>query len=297
VFGQVPSRSCYLCQERHIYISGKIKVLEIMRVTSFPTNVYFNYPAQIRQQRCLRPQRLCLQHQRTQRFTKVERIEALPFQVTMSEVTNFSLLMPSSGLSIETADTSMLSQQTIDHRTTAAATFDPVLNVSALVVFVLITGIFLALQWRVSAIEAAAENRTVALQRLRTIKVAELGDPTITPEQVQAAVREYELAYNEVETLRTILPGVRVIPPPSQSFSQERQKDNEAAAKKFLGVEQPQIEELTGTANNQQSMSPILTAILILIAFSQLALLALFVTTDPMLSSLDTVNNVLNTME
>jgi hypothetical protein len=269
-----------------------------MRVTSFPTNVYFNYPVQIRQlKRCLRPQRLCQHHQRAQRFTKVERVEALPFQVTMSEVTNFSLLMLSSGLSIETADTSMLSQQTIDHRTTAATTFEPVLNVSALVVFVLITGIFLALQWRVSAIEAAAENRTVALQRLRTIKVAELGDPTITPEQVQAAVREYELTYNEVEKLRTILPGVRVIPPPSQSFSQERQKDNEAAAKKFLGIEQPQIEESTGTENNQQSMSPVLTAILILIAFSQLALLALFVTTDPMLSSLDTVNNVLNTME
>ena len=166
----------------------------------------------------------------------------------------------------------------------ASTKFEPILNVPALMVFVLIMGIFLLLQRRVSAIEAAAEVRTLALQRLRTVKAAELSDATpASSEQVQLALRDYEVAYNRVEQLRTIVPGVRVIPPPSQSLTQERQRENEAAAKQFLGIEQPKLVE--PLAKTEQGMSPFLATVLILIAFSQIALLVLLITTDPMVSS------------
>lgn len=164
-------------------------------------------------------------------------------------------------------------------------TFEPVLNVPAFIVFVMIMGIFISLQRRVSAIEAAAEERTLALQRLRTIKAKELSYPTrTTTEQVQAALQQYERAYNRVEELRTVLPGVRVIPPPSQSLTQERQRENEAAAKQFLGIEQPQSVEPSAKAT-ETGMSPFLATVLVLIASSQIALLILLTTSDPMVSS------------
>jgi hypothetical protein len=169
--------------------------------------------------------------------------------------------------------------------TMTTTTFEPVLNVPALFVFVLIMGIFVLLQRRVSSIEAAAEDRTLALQQLRTLKAKELSDPSpTTTERVQAALRQYEMAYNRVEELRTILPGVRVIPPPSQSLTQERQRENEAAAKQFLGIEQPQpLEPLA--KSTEKGMSPFLTAVLVLVASAQIALLVLLITSDPMVSS------------
>jgi hypothetical protein len=169
--------------------------------------------------------------------------------------------------------------------TMTTTTFEPVLNVPVFIVFVLIMGIFLLLQRRVSAIEAAAEDRTLALQRLRAMKAKELSDPTrATTEQVQSALQQYEQAYNRVEELRTVLPGVRVIPPPSQSLTQERQRENEAAAKQFLGIEQPPSLE-PSSKTTETSMSPFLAAVLVLIASSQIALLILLITSDPMMSS------------
>lgn len=190
---------------------------------------------------------------------------------------------------------------TLDSVVGSATTFEPVLNVPALAVFLLIGGIFAALQWRVSAIEEAAVERTKALQRLRQLKAAELIGP-IPPDatmQVREALQAYERAYNRVEQLRTVVPGVRVVPP-SQSIGSQSMDENASAAQQFLGIAPPtESIDSEPTASGNGNLSPVLTAVLLLIALSQLALLVLFTTTDPMASSssMDATINVLSGME
>jgi hypothetical protein len=166
-------------------------------------------------------------------------------------------------------------------------TFEPVLNVPALSVFLLVTAIFGFLQWRINAIGRAAEERTEALDKLREIKVKELSEPEKTDTaQVDAALKAYENAYWKVENLRTLLPGVRIIPPPSQSLNRKIMDENSAAAQQFLKI--PIEDNTTSNAradNDTRRVSPGLIAILTVVAISQIALLVLFVATDPMLTT------------
>ena len=85
--------------------------------------------------------------------------------------------------------------------TTAAAqqqqSFEPVLNVPAFSVFLLVAVLFAALQWRLSAIGSAAEERTAALDRLRHVKAEQLSSPSNDDDGdggVQEALRAYEAA-------------------------------------------------------------------------------------------------------
>jgi len=183
--------------------------------------------------------------------------------------------------------------------------FEPVLNVPAFSVFLLVAVIFVSLQWRISAIGRAAEERTAALQRLRQAKAEQLcnsnnNSADTTADQVQQAVAAYEQAYWKVERLRTVIPGVaRLVSPPSQSLNRQIMEENEAAAQQFLGIE---MEARDDPVNNEKQLSPVLTGVLAVIALSQIALLVLFVATDPMLTSssvgdmLDTGNILLETV-
>jgi hypothetical protein len=150
-----------------------------------------------------------------------------------------------------------------------------------------VTAIFGFLQWRINAIGRAAEERTEALDKLREIKVKELSEPEKTDTaQVDAALKAYENAYWKVENLRTLLPGVRIIPPPSQSLNRKIMDENSAAAQQFLKI--PIEDNTTSNAradNDTRRVSPGLIAILTVVAISQIALLVLFVATDPMLTT------------
>lgn len=169
----------------------------------------------------------------------------------------------------------------------SATSFEPILNVPAFAVFLLIVSVFAALQWRVTAIEQAAKERNIALKRLRQVKATELSDPTatLTPQNIKDAVSAYQQAYWKVERLRTVIPGIaRILPPPPPSQLIHREDGNAAAALQFLGIE-PDIQEQESSAASAVEgtfSSALLTGVLIVIALSHLALLLLFVTTDPM---------------
>jgi hypothetical protein len=160
--------------------------------------------------------------------------------------------------------------------------FEPILNVPALGSFLLIFAIFSFLVQRTSAIEQAADERTRAVERVRKLKSLALrGDAT--PEEVDQAIQSYRDAYDKVETLRYVIPGVaRITPPPAGSLSRKSMEENEMAAQQFLGIEPEESNvDKTGNENQQTGLSPILIAILAVVATSQIMLLGLL-SSDPM---------------
>ena len=180
--------------------------------------------------------------------------------------------------------------------------FEPVLNVPAFSVFVLVALLFVSLQWRVSAIGRAAEERTRALERLRLVKTQQLttgNSPRMqkngnndsdndddNDDVVQQALQAYEGAYWKVERLRTVIPGMaRLVPPPSQSWNRQIMDDNDAAAQQFLGIAPEREEQGPVNEDEQKQLSPVLVAVLLAVALSQMALLVLFVASDPMMTN------------
>jgi hypothetical protein len=187
--------------------------------------------------------------------------------------------------------------------------------------------IFVLLQWRIRAIDNAAVQRNVALRQLRNLKALELSDPTLstrwsatsgssstnnssdasttTISTVQTALEEYRVAYNRMEELRTILPGIRIVSPPSSNINRQQELDHEIAAQQFLGII-PWKENETENSKNAVSISNenkrseeerpspsslfpsssaavIRNTILVLVAISQIALFVFLIGTDPMM--------------
>jgi hypothetical protein len=153
-----------------------------------------------------------------------------------------------------------------------------VLNVPALASFLVVTAIFLFLQFRVASIGRAAEERTEALGALRSLKAKELTGEA-SPAEVNLALAKYRETYDRVEELRTVVPGARIVPPPSQSLSRERMDDNTAAARQFLGIES---EAPVGKDDDTERSLPLPLALLLaVVAASQIGVLVLL-SVDPM---------------
>ena len=193
---------------------------------------------------------------------------------------------------------------------TVVPTFEPILNVPAFTVFVFILSIFVLLQWRIRAIDQAAFQRNVALRQLRNLKALELSDPTLSmgtnSTKVQTALQEYQRAYDNMEELRTILPGIRIVSPPSSNFNSKQQEDHEIAAQQFLGIaplKEIDDNDVNNNSKTQESpdekrmkeqrqllespfpLSPttIRNIILIFVAITQIALFLFLIGTDPMM--------------
>lgn len=151
--------------------------------------------------------------------------------------------------------------------------FSPVLNVPALSSFLVISGIFLFLQLRIRSIGKAADQRTEALGELRSMKARELAGKA-SPVEVEHALENYREAYDRVESLRDVVPGARIAPPPSQSLSRERMEDNVAGARQFLGVETESTSQ-NDSDDTEKSLPLPLTLLLAVVAASQIGVLVL----------------------
>ena len=168
--------------------------------------------------------------------------------------------------------------------------------------------IFVLLQWRIRAIDNAALQRNIALQQLRTIKALELSDPTIsntTNNKVQIALQEYQRTYDRMEELRTILPGIRIVSPPSSNINSQQQQEHEMAAQQFLGIiplkddsednsnnnrKERNVSPNDKRINDESSSSPlspmmIRNVLLVFVAMTQIALFLFLIGTDPMVQS------------
>lgn len=168
----------------------------------------------------------------------------------------------------------------------------------------------------------AAIRRNDALKSLREIKAAQfrpIEDPKRPSEyDVRAAVTDYEMALNKELSLRTIIPGVRIVAP-----NDPKSKDEDvAAAKQFLGrdlkdelaedqsnvVRQPDEERKrlllqsrrrfdgkTGSSSvdkndADEGISNSAKAVLLLVAVSQILLL-IILSVDPMTAG-DTLTSI-----
>mmetsp|Transcript_2184 Transcript_2184/g.3071 ORF Transcript_2184/g.3071 Transcript_2184/m.3071 type:complete len:267 (+) Transcript_2184:96-896(+) len=143
--------------------------------------------------------------------------------------------------------------------TVTSQTFEPVVNVPALISCLVIAVTFSLLQIRINAVGDAAERRKEALRTIRRLKSAQLDGevnqvttsssfkqsslptakslPSSYPggEKLKLAVDAYRNALNEELSLRTIIPGVRIAAP-NDPLGSEGQEDI-AAAKIFLGLD------------------------------------------------------------
>jgi hypothetical protein len=178
-------------------------------------------------------------------------------------------------------------------------TFEPILNIPAFSVVLMIGTVVALFQIRIRAIEQASQQRTVALQHLRSIQVKSLsavGEDAIPSEDVQNAIEVYRQRYQEVEKLRQILPGVRIIPP-SQSNTRRMMDDNEKAAQQFLGIVPTQYDNDDDDQGNNdigidrkkkamgdKGLTTFQKVIIAFIVLSQCSLL-FFLTLDPLTSN------------
>ena len=169
--------------------------------------------------------------------------------------------------------------------------FEPVLNVPALGTFLFISIVFTLLQIRTSQVETAVQERNKALANLRRIKSLELTEE-FQASTVQQAVEQFESAVQKEERLRSVIPGVARIVPPS-ALNDPAEQEARAAAKQFLGKEydigkeyvnvEGSVKDGGGDVTSGQLSSPAAIAVLATVSFSLLALL-MFLGQDPMAS-------------
>jgi len=120
---------------------------------------------------------------------------------------------------------------------TASQSFEPQVNTPALSAFLIIAVVFSLLQLRINSVRDASERRKEALNNLRQVKSAQLDATEAnrgpSEEEVAAAVSAYKFALEGELSLRTVIPGVRIVAPNDP----KRTEQDIAAAKQFLGVD------------------------------------------------------------
>lgn len=112
--------------------------------------------------------------------------------------------------------------------------FEPIVNFPALSSFLIISIVFGLLQQRINSVSTAAKRRSEALETLRKVESLQLSvsdEDRPTEADVLQAKAAYESALKNELSLRTIIPGVRIVAPNDP----KREEDERAAAKRFLG--------------------------------------------------------------
>lgn len=131
--------------------------------------------------------------------------------------------------------------------------FEPEVNVPALSSFLIISIVFGLLQQRINSVSTAAKRRSEALESLRKVESLQLSvsdkDRPTEADVVQAKAA-YESALKNELSLRTLIPGVRIVAPNDP----KREEDERAAAKRFLGWNDEDFGDL-GMDENDSNLS------------------------------------------
>jgi hypothetical protein len=163
--------------------------------------------------------------------------------------------------------------------------FEPVLNVPALGTFLFVMAVFGLLSIRTSQVEQAVQERNSALKELREAKSKELSGGA-EEVNVQKSLERFDKAMEKEDNLRTIIPGVRIVPPSNGNKAEEEAR---VAARQFLNKE---VNIGAGSSSKQEEgdgrLPMAALGVLALLATSLVALLV-FLSLDPVTS-----NNVLD---
>jgi hypothetical protein len=161
--------------------------------------------------------------------------------------------------------------------------FEPVLNVPALGTFLFVMVIFGLLSIRTNQVEQAVQERNSALKELREAKSKELsGGKEVN---VQQALEQFDKAMEKEESLRTIIPGVRIVPPSNGNKAEEEAR---VAARQFLDKDVAIGASKQEEGDGRLPMAAL--GVLTLLAAS-LVVLLVFLSLDPVTS-----NNVLDSV-
>lgn len=164
----------------------------------------------------------------------------------------------------------------------ATTTFEPILNLPALVTFLFITVVFTALIVRTNQVENAVQERKQTLQALRVLKSKELaGDSQVTKSQIDDVLFQYEQSVRKEESLRNILPGgiLRIVPPSAGDTAEEEAR---VIAKQLLGQDFDIGIDKREPMNANRTLPPLAIGILTVLMVSLVSLL-LFLSIDPMM--------------
>jgi hypothetical protein len=151
--------------------------------------------------------------------------------------------------------------------------------------------IFGLLQIRTNQVEKAVQERNLALKELREAKSKELSSGGAAQVvNVQQSLERFDKAMEKEERLRTIIPGVRIVPPSNGNKAEE---DARVAARQFLNKDVAIGSGSSASSSSKQEegdgrLSMAAVGVLTLLAASLVALLV-FLSLDPMTS-----NNVLD---
>jgi uncharacterized membrane protein len=167
---------------------------------------------------------------------------------------------------------------------TASVVFEPVLDVQALSIFLVISIVFTALSVRTNQVEAGVKERNRALEKLREVKAKELAGGVVDRGVIQLALNEYEDAVRKEENLRTIIPGLVSIVAPSSASKKE--EDARAIAQQFLGKDFEIGSNKREEVENRNVPILALVAVIALVIFQGALFFA--VTNDMMASSSNT---------
>ena len=220
---------------------------------------------------------------------------------TATTTTTTTAFMSNSLFEQPSADYSFLDGTSIDHPLLLAATsttttttathfgesavtsFEPILNVPALVTFLFITTIFTALILRTNQVEDAVRLRKQRLEELRILKTKEIsndvGSSIVSSEDVQESLHLYEDAVQREESLRQIVPGVRIVPP---SSNDRKEEEASLIAKQLLGKDynigrEQRVDEYDDEEQqrkNNGKLPNVAIGILLMVGLSQVGLLA-----------------------
>ena len=181
------------------------------------------------------------------------------------------------------AATSTTTTTTTNFGESAVTSFEPILNVPALVTFLFITTIFTALILRTNQVEDAVRLRKQRLEELRILKTKEIsndvGSSIVSSEDVQKSLHLYEDAVQREESLRQIVPGVRIVPP---SSNDRKEEEASLIAKQLLGKDynigrEKRVDEYDDEEqqrNNNGKLPNVAIGILFMVGLSQVGLLA-----------------------
>lgn len=145
----------------------------------------------------------------------------------------------------------------------------PMFHAPEITSYLLITIAFAALMFRTTQVEDAVQKRQQMQEKVRLLKLKEMGEGKGSTEKTQQTMQLYEDAVRHEEKLRTILPGVRIAPP---SVNGPKEEDAQAIAKRYLGKEYD-IGVLKRKRGDEGTSPGMAVGIVAIVALSQVGLM------------------------
>lgn len=218
----------------------------------------------------------CLQTRCTKR-----RLQGHPYPLTLATERSTALFISLEDTVATTATTPAAVTIPIANFDTSSdfepVVFEPILNVPALITFVLITTIFSALILRTNQVEDAVQIRKQRQEDVRALKAKEIAEGDVSRGEIEQILKLYEDAARQEERLRNILPGVRIVPP---SSSDRKEEEAQAIAKQYLGqdfnIGVPKRYNEPRDGDSEGGLPNVAIGVLAIVALSQIGLLAFF---------------------